>query len=676
MVAPRSALLGLLATFASGLVIVVFRGPAPPRPPDGPPPPAAVEADVAAYYALPPGAARRLGSLDLRHTGAASLHFPADGATLVTAGSDGLRVWDLASHKLLRHYPPESFPGRPVVSTPDNRFFVAMGDEGVRVISREDGKLVRRIGDEGDELLCFAVSPDGRTVATGTAFGEVRFWELETGRSLPFRAIHPPAPTGPPDPPFIFQIAFSPDGAVVASAGSGEGIRGWDIRTGKAVWHLGPDAIGPCPFAFSPDGRLVAASIPRRGSEADELGRTGLALWRLADRAVAVELKGLPTAYRVAFSPDGRLVAAGGNDGALRIWDIRTGKLRLAIPVTPAVWAVAFSRDGRRLAAVVDDDRVGLWDAQTGAVLLGEGGHTGEIVALAAAADGRTAFTAGKEGTVRAWDTATGRPRWVAQLSLPVGWVSDLVLSPDGTAVVVRAGDRVRVHNAATGRELWRSADSVSVDRVAYSPDGTTLAALGLHMTVHLWDAATGRSRGKLVGYDGLGCRAGGSLRFAPDGNTLVAPAGRGPGAGGRDNGFDPDLGPIPGPDERWGLVVWDVRTGRRLEVIAGDDEYRRHEAAPLPGGKQGVVQDGKEVLVIDLRTGAVERRFPVADGGLVVAPNGRVWVGGDCYAPATGVKVGGVAAGERCLPAISADGRVLVTASDNTALVWPLPPR
>ncbi len=640
-----------------------------------PPAPASVAADLEAYISLPTGAARRFGDLGLRHPQAVTIHFPADGTTLITGGSPGLRVWDLASRKLLRQYPRESFTGWPATSTPDNKYIVAMGDGLVNVIDRADGRSIRRLSVDGDRLACFAVSPDGRTVATGSWGGVLQLWELETGRRLPFRAVHPP-PQPVPTPgvwmepvgqPPIFHVAFSPDGAVIASAAMGDIVRGWDIRTAEEVWHLDPKKTSAGPFTFSPDGALVAVATIQNG----------LAVWRIADRSIAVEMElaGAPFGlFSVAFSQDGRSIAAGGSNCTLRVWDARSGKLRFSAPTASSIQEVQFSRDGKRVACV--SLGVGLWDVETGRELLGEEGHIGSIGAIAISPEGDRVVTAGNEGTVRAWNTATGAQRWVSPIPRGGDWPADVAISPDGKSVAVAGcSGIVRVLDAATGREIRRMPElGGTAFRVAYSPDGQLLAALGRNSTVHLWDATGGIERGKFVGYDGWGGDWGSVLRFSPDSKYVIASSNRGPGGGQTGSGYDPALGPGADPDEKIRLVLWEVEAGKRIRRLGAPSIYGARDAVFL-SAETLAVQAGGEVSIVDIRTGAETRRFPATENRLALSPDGHVWVGAVRYNSGTGAKVSELSPGSRCTVAISKNGKVLIAASGGgcTAEVWDL---
>jgi hypothetical protein len=164
--------------------------------------------------------------------------------------------------------------------------------------------------------------------------------------------------------------------------------------------------------AFSPDGRLLATGggqgvLLPPGGDVDNSVR----LW---DARAGKELRRLPGGrndfafFTLAFSPDGKTIAAGGRNGPVRLWEVATGEERLAIDGA-GDGALAFAPDGRTLAGVSPryaDHAVRVWDAFTGAQLRLIPGHEGEVYAAAFSPDGRTLASAGQDTTVLVWDVA------------------------------------------------------------------------------------------------------------------------------------------------------------------------------------------------------------------------------------------------------------------------------
>jgi WD40 repeat protein len=186
----------------------------------------------------------------------------------------------------------------------------------------------------------------------------------------------------------VNSVAVSPDGSLVATAA--DGVRLYDARTGAFLRAIG-DA-GDRGVAFSPDGRTLAAA----GFHLETRFTTPLLPLPIYDVQTGRRVRNLEghtewETYAVAFSPDGKLFASAGADKQVLVWELATGKVRhrlgdRASPVT----ALAFSPDGALLAGGGADKKVRLWDAATGRLRRSLQGHRDWVCTLAFAPDGKT----------------------------------------------------------------------------------------------------------------------------------------------------------------------------------------------------------------------------------------------------------------------------------------------
>jgi WD40 repeat protein len=143
----------------------------------------------------------------------------------------------------------------------------------------------------------------------------------------------------------------------------------------------------------------------------------------------------------VAFSPDGKIVAAGSDDHTVRLWEVAT-RQQIGTPLTGytgPVTSVAFSKDGKTLAAGSYDHTVRLWDVTSRTVIATLTGHTGRVLSVAFSPDGKTLASGSVDGTVRLWDVATHQQIGNPLIELVFGsgksllgdWVQSVAFSPD-----------------------------------------------------------------------------------------------------------------------------------------------------------------------------------------------------------------------------------------------------
>jgi WD40 repeat protein len=224
--------------------------------------------------------------------------FTPDGATLLASDYSAITLWDVASVTRLSAL-PDSNNAQAFAISPDGATLVAAIGDALRFWDLPSGVVLSTVPAVGDSISTLAFSPDGRTLAAGG--GKLTLRDPNTG--LVQNTI-----TGQT---YVRSLAFSPDGLVLAAASS-DGVRLWNLETGRPQGLRADQAVEIKSIAFSPGGLLLATG------GADQVVR----LWEVATGNELASLTGHTSEVsRVAFSPDGAILASGGGDG-LRLWSV------------------------------------------------------------------------------------------------------------------------------------------------------------------------------------------------------------------------------------------------------------------------------------------------------------------------------------------------------------------
>lgn len=279
-----------------------------------------------------------------------------------------------------------------------------------------------------------AFSPDGKMLASTAAEGDIRLWDLEQGKVI--REFRPRGRSGKAsnfdntNQRWIESIAFHPGGQKIAEAtvesDRSNVVRVWDTEATDKAITLDNEAAGVRSVAFSPDGKLLAYNI-RSG----ERSIHHIILRDVETGKVAVDLQDDRLAATVlAFSPDNKLLATAGGTKLL-VWDLTTKKVVYDIKgYSKAITALAFSPDGTILAATGLEDMVRLWRMDDGKRIREFATEQEGVNAVGFSTSGRTVATAGNDRSIKLWNVENGRRQ--KTLVSHAGKALALAFSPDG----------------------------------------------------------------------------------------------------------------------------------------------------------------------------------------------------------------------------------------------------
>ncbi|KAF7979693.1 hypothetical protein HWV62_41709 [Athelia sp. TMB] len=365
-----------------------------------------------------------------------------------------------------------------------------------------------------------------------------------------------------------------------------------------------------------------------------------------------------------AFSPDGRRIASGSDDGSIHIWDAETGLLAVGPIQGDAGWilSVAFSPDGHTVASGSQDGTVCIWDAETGVLAVGPfEGHTGTVYSVAFSPDGLRLASGSDDRPVRMWDTETGVLA-AGPFKGHTEFVLSVAFSPDGRRLASGSHDRtVLIWDLETGRHGAIKGHTNTVSSVAFSPDGLHVVSGSEDKTVRIWDAETGTlTAGPFEGH--TNCVK--SVAYSPDGLWVAS-----------------------GSDDQT-IRIWSLQSGTIIQTFKGHTVGINSVAFSSDGQRIASASDDRTVRIWDAEAGPLAANTSGPSKGhardinsVVFSPDGRRIASGsdDCtmciWDVETGKLTGGPYEGHTDMVwsvAFSPDGRRVATGSaDSTIRLW-----
>jgi len=315
-------------------------------------------------------------------------------------------------------------------------------------------KGVQTLKGHSELVRSVAISPSGQILASSSNDQTIKLWNLPTGKLLYTLAGHSS---------MVTSVAFSPDGKTLASASNlavGDGnIKLWDVETGTLQQTLDKGLLNlrvSC-VTFSPDGNTLASG---------NIDAT-IKLWQLNSGKLQNTLKGHGwDVNSVAFSRNGKILVSGGLDGAIKIWNWRTGELLHTLnrpspsdiigslvswfdSSVGVIWSVAISPDGQIIASGGSEQPIMLWNSDRGKLVRTLTEHSGKVYSVTFSPNGKLLASGGDDNTLRIWNYQTGELLQTLEHLSPVYCVT---FSPDGQTLVSGSVDSTI--------KVWRIHDS------------------------------------------------------------------------------------------------------------------------------------------------------------------------------------------------------------------------
>jgi WD40 repeat protein len=496
---------------------------------------------------------------------------PSGAAAAFRDGFGGVCLWELTGARPLKTVlapQGEKTEGALAFTADGKRLVILNGpSEGpctVSVVAVATGNVSRRFRTRGPGSVVLA--PDGRTVAVFTAQDGLRLWDMETGKD---RRLGRPSEKG------YFEVSFSPDGKAVLAADAGEQtLHVWDVDSAKERRVRLPGLNPERPVLLSPDRKTVAGY---------EKYWSFLCLW---DAATGRPLLHYPCHIRppcqLAFSPGGALLTSYASDGAFR-WDVRKGAL---LARTEPEWRrlTRLSPDGAFLASV-EPRKVNLYDCRSGVLTRELRWDAGDAVELALSPRGDKLALSTSEGKIRIWELDSGRLRRVIDTTHTGKSVSWVLFTPDGLRL-------------ATGNGPMRSDDGWAMDKIDGGPHA------------HLWEVATGRHLGELTAdkqkWQDVAFACDWERCLTPDGKYLLVSSGG-------------------------NFLAWDVAARREVDLFEQVEaaEWRTTASGPVAVSPDGRLlarfDDTFSLRIWEAASGRIVYRFDQSYSSIAFAPDSRV---------------------------------------------------
>jgi WD40 repeat protein/tRNA A-37 threonylcarbamoyl transferase component Bud32 len=558
------------------------------------------------------------------------------------------------------------------------------------------GESVETWRGHSNIVTSVAVSADGKTVASGCLDGSIHLWDLAHGRILTTFLVKGGE---------INSVAFSADGRFLAAGSYSGPAHLWELTSGRVIASFAGEESH---VSFSPVEALLAVSIG--GDNLREGDESSVIIW---DCTQKLETRRFQSGNRLAFSADGKTLATGSFDNAIKIWDTVTWELRqiitnsgpvISLALSPdggrlvssnqkgevllcdvaagqrtilvsdhgtPVWSVAFSPDGRTLATGGSDHTVGLWDVAGATNKACLKGHGGQVEAIAFLPDGKRLVSASHDETVRLWnlEPKEGMNPTEVRLALSAAYDVSLpqpspqaisfgvfVFSEDSLLMAVPGDEGLKIWDLAT--KQIHAVVTNEFRALALTDKGRTLVTISTNYTLGFWDWERGvlRTNFVLSSIDEPIRRA----QLAHDGKILATAT-------------------------RNGLVLfWNTVNGSRLGAIQAHRSTVWTLAFSPDDTLLATASDDKTAKIIDVRTHSElvalksHRDFVVdvafsCDGQILATSSGdgtaKLWEvsTGKIITTLIGHKQ------EVLTVAFSPDGRTLATSDHHTMKLWHL---
>lgn len=432
--------------------------------------------------------------------------FNKRGDRVITIADDNTaRVWELASGRQLFSLPHAAAVKAVAVSDDDRLIATGSSDGKVQVWDGEGGARITQVTHEG-AVNSVEFSPDGSLLVSASSDQTARLWYARSGISFGQPLRHRGV---------VLAAHFDPDGRRIATTS-------WD-GTAK-VWDVGSNDHHEVVAPLVHDGQVLSARFFLTGELLFTTTSTGkLLLWDINEKSSRLVSRNADFTSKGLFSPDGRHVATLHHDATsshIKLWNVNERKLEFRLgPSVSRISTMLFSPDGRRLIAGEENGTIQQWQLDTGKLVGDPVTHPASVLKIVSEPRGQTIAAGYADGIAMLWDTGTGKP------AIPPlrhgGAVHLLQFNADGTRLATASRDGVaRVWDVASGIPYTRPLQHAGrINDISFSPDGRSLLTAGENGKALVWSALyTENNEAGELPHPGIVF----SARYSPDGRHIV----------------------------------------------------------------------------------------------------------------------------------------------------------
>ncbi|MDJ0596415.1 MAG: NB-ARC domain-containing protein [Pleurocapsa sp. MO_226.B13] len=489
-------------------------------------------------------------------------------------------------------------------------------------------------------MVELAFSPDGRVLATGNYDYQVYLWDVASGNQLLICSGHQDK---------VWSVAFHPQGHLLASGSDDQTIKLWDSNTGECIRTFTGHTGCVRSLVFAPGGEFLFSGSADRTIRQWEVN-TGQCVRVLQEHTAGV--------WSIALSQDGSLLASGGDDQTIRLWSTATGDCFKTLEGHTYYWigAVAFNREGNLLASSGLDPTIFLWDVNTGKCIRTLEGHTNAVTGLTFISGQHLVASSSQDKTIRLWNWETGKCD--KTLLGHTNTISSLATNPQETLLASGSSDQtVRLWSLSRGACIRTLQGRVNwISSVAFSPDGTQVVSGSEDRAVRFWAVSTGDCL-TLRGHRDVVY----SVAFSPDGRLIAS------------GSYDQTV------------KLWDVSSGQAIETLRGHTAQVSTVQFSPDGRILASGGSDRNLLLWDVKTAQVLKSLPAHHFvySLAFSPDGIKLAVGTFD---TAVRLWDVVTEKCCQTfnghtdwawavAIDPDGSILASGSrDRTVRLWDIP--